>query len=153
MDRDGDATYGFAVLDVPGARILSKPVLSCDELAGRPASLRIYSAGSDDGLGLCCGLEAAAFQGPRFCRTRTRIRRGKARRDRYDPDQSGRLGDAAQETMSEISEKVGRSLDAFRENGIAGFAALVRAYNVKRKNVRAYERFIAREELDDAKRD
>lgn len=55
--------------------------------------------------------------------------------------------------MSDLGEKVGRTVDAFRENGIAGFAALVRAYNVKRKNARAYERFIAREKLNDAKRD
>jgi len=55
--------------------------------------------------------------------------------------------------MSDISEKIGRSVDAFRENGIAGFAALVRAYNFKRRNARAYERFILREALDDAKRD
>ncbi|HQZ83053.1 MAG TPA: glycosyltransferase [Pyrinomonadaceae bacterium] len=55
--------------------------------------------------------------------------------------------------MSEMGEKVGRSVAAFRESGIAGFAALVRAYNRKRKNARAYERYIEREKLDDAKRD
>jgi len=54
--------------------------------------------------------------------------------------------------MTEISGKVGRTVDAIRENGIAGFAALVRAYNCKRRNARAYERFIVREALDDAKR-
>ncbi|MBX3281595.1 MAG: glycosyltransferase [Acidobacteria bacterium] len=54
--------------------------------------------------------------------------------------------------MSEITGKFGRSVDAFRESGVAGFAALFRAFSRKRRNVAAYARFIAREAIDDAKR-
>jgi len=55
--------------------------------------------------------------------------------------------------MSSRGGKFGRMAAAFRENGVAGVAAIIRAFARKKRNVRAYERFIAREALDDAKRE
>lgn len=55
--------------------------------------------------------------------------------------------------MSSRGGKFGRMAAAFRENGVAGVAAIVRAFARKKRNARAYERFIAREALDGAKRE
>ncbi|KXK05456.1 MAG: glycosyltransferase [Acidobacteria bacterium OLB17] len=54
--------------------------------------------------------------------------------------------------MTDASGKFGRSVDAFRESGVAGLAALVRAFRRKRANEKAYERYIEREAIDDRKR-
>ncbi|HMM79944.1 MAG TPA: glycosyltransferase [Pyrinomonadaceae bacterium] len=54
--------------------------------------------------------------------------------------------------MSNNGGKFGRIAAAFRENGVAGVAAILRAFARKRRNAGAYERSVARESLNDAKR-
>lgn len=54
--------------------------------------------------------------------------------------------------MSNNGRKFGRIAAAFRENGVAGVAAILRAFARKRRNAGAYERSVARESLNDAKR-
>ena len=54
--------------------------------------------------------------------------------------------------MSNGGGKFGRIAAAFRKTGVAGVAAILRAFARKRRNAGAYERFVARESLNDAKR-
>lgn len=54
--------------------------------------------------------------------------------------------------MSRQSEKFTRLVRAFRENGFAAVSVHIAAFARKKRNTGAYQRFIARETLDDTKR-